>query len=318
MSTTGTNVFTVSRDDIIKATLRILQVIGVGETPVAEDYINCTQALNIMIKGWSNNESPIWVLQNLEIPMVHGTSTYTLGPTGGKIARVDVVTGGSGKPSSGTWTSTGGTTSTNTASGTYTATGGVINSITVTNGGDSYTTTTGFTITFSGGGTAPTYTAEIAGIKMSRPIGVIQAFLRDSTGKDIQLQFISRQQYDILGVKTNAGNPNQFYYDRQEPTGTLYVYNVPDDDTHTLHLRIQRQFYDITDSTDNFDFPEEFFQALKWGLAAELYLEYPVPENIITVIEAKAAKYAADSFDNSVEGASVFFTADQQSGATGY
>jgi len=197
MSTTGTNTFTVTRDDIIKAALRILQVIGVGETPITEDYTNCTQALNIMIKSWSANDKPIWVVQDLSIPMVSGIASYQLGPTA-------------------------------------TGTGAIV---------------------------------------MSRPLKVISGFIRDSNGNDTVLQLISKQEYDQLGSKTSAGVPNQFYYDRQEPNGILYVYNVPNDGTHTIHLKIQRQFYDMTSSTDNFDFPEEFFQALKWGLAAELYLE---------------------------------------------
>jgi hypothetical protein len=50
LATSGTNTFTVDRDEVISAALRVLGVIGVGETPIAEDYTNCSEALNIMIK----------------------------------------------------------------------------------------------------------------------------------------------------------------------------------------------------------------------------------------------------------------------------
>ena len=311
MATTGTNVFTVTRDDVIKAALRVLQVIGAGETPINEDYTNCTQALNIMIKGWSSNDRPVWVMQNIEIPTVTGVVQYYIGPTGGRVGRVTITDGGTGHDATGTWTSTGGTTGT-TAAGTYTATSGVIDSVTVTTAGDTYTTATGFTATFSGSGTGETVVAEIAGLTTSRPLAAISAFQRDSSGNDTPLYMTSRQEYDDLNDKDSSGKPNQFYYDRQEANGILYVFSAPDNSTDTIHLRIQRQFYDMTDSTDNFDFPEEFFLALKWGLAAELYLEYPVPESIIQIIEMKAEKFVRDAFDGSVEEASVYFTANSR------
>jgi len=238
MAVTGTNTFSVTRDEIIKAALRVLQVIGVGEVPVNEDYINCSQALNIMIKGWSANEQPLWVLQNIEIPLVQDNVRYELGPT---------------------------------ATGTG---------------------------------------AQV----MSRPIGTTDAFIRDGNGHDRPLYLISREEYNDLSDKDSASNPNLYYYDRQEPNGVLYLFGKPENSTDVLHLRAQRQFYDMTDADDTFDFPEEFFQALKWGLAAELYLEYPVAPEVIQVIELKAEKYRMDAFDGSVEDASVFFTAERRNG----
>jgi hypothetical protein len=236
MPTTGTNVFTVTRDDIIKASLRLLGVIGVGETPITEDYTNCSQALNIMIKSWSKIDNPLWIVQNLNIPMVTGVSSYQIGPTA-------------------------------------TGTGAVV---------------------------------------MSRPMTILSAFIRDSSNNDTTLNLISRQEYDIIGSKGTTGTPNQFYFDRQEPNATLYVYNVPTDSTHTIHARISRQFYDMTSSTDIFDFPEEFFQALKWGLAAELAAEYGIPLQSIPYYEQKAEKYIDEAFSSSVEEADVFFTVDPQ------
>jgi hypothetical protein len=240
MPTTGTNVFTVTRDDIIKAALRVLGVIGTGETPNTEDYTNCSQALNIMIKGWSTVDQPLWVVQSLQIPMITGVLSYQIGPTA-------------------------------------TGTGAIV---------------------------------------MSRPLGMFSAFIRDSNNLDTVLTPISRQEYDEQGSKTSAGTPNQFYFDRQEPNATLYVFNVPSDSTHTIYARIQRQFYDMTSSTDNFDFPEEFFQALKWGLAADLCVEYGVDAKMIPYYEQKAEHHIDLAFASSQEDTNVYFTIDPQVGIT--
>lgn len=232
MAVTGTNVFTVTRDDIIEASLRALVVIGVGETPLPEDYTNCSQALNIMIKSWAKKGLPLWVTQEIEIPMVTGVGNYTLGPTA-------------------------------TGSGS---------------------------------------------IVMPKPIRVIEAFIRDTNNLDVNLIQISRQEYINQGNKLITGKPNQFYYDAQEPNGVFKVLQVPDASTDTVHAQIQRQFYDMTSGTDNFDFPQAWFQALKWGLCAELAVEYATEKDMIPYYEQKAEKALIECFDESVEEASLYFT----------
>lgn len=232
MSTTGTNTFTLTRDDVINASLRTLGVIGVGESPVSEDLTNCSQALNILIKSWVKDGIPLWVTQDISVPCVTGQDTYSLGPTG------DIV--------------------------------------------------------------------------MSRPMRIVDAFIRDSNNLDTTLIQISRQEYDVLGNKFSQGIPNQFYYDNQIPNGNLILYNVPVDSTRTIHIQIQRQFYDMTNGTDNFDFPSEWFQALKWGLIAEVAAEYGANVQIIPYYEQKAMQFKQECFGYSQEEASIFFTPNPQ------
>lgn len=401
MALTGTNTFTVTRDDIIKASLRTLGVIGVGETPIAEDYTNCSQALNIMIKAWAKKGLPLWVTQYLELPCVTGITQYAMGPSGGVVGAVSITSGGSGFSNSGTWVASGGTTGM-VASGVYTATSGVLEEVIVVNPGSSYTSAP--TITFDSG-TGATVTALVAGLTISRPLRIIEAFLRQETStttsvavsnavtaiaitgagtgftatsgtwtttggggtgatgtyvtdgsgltsitivaggsgysstptivfsgagsgatftitraastvtgetittqQDIPLIQLSRQEYDIIGSKQSSAVPNQYYYDVQLTNGQLYLYNIPQDTTRTVFLTIQRMFYDMTLGTDNFDFPQEFFQALKWGLCAELMAEYPVPRDMFPYFEQKAQYFIQESFDYEVEEASVFFS----------
>jgi len=235
MAVTGTNIFTVTRDDIIKAALRVCKVIGIGETPQTEDYLNCSQALNIMIKSWSNNNKPLWVFQDIILPTVTDVGSYELGPTAG-----------------------------------------------------------------------------VNGLVMSRPLDIPRAFIRDSAGQDSILTPISMTEYHDFGLKTAQGTPNQYYYDRQEPNGIIHFLNVPTDASSSVHLKVVRQFYDMTTGTDNFDFPEEFFLALKWGLADEIALEYDVSAQDRQEIGMKASAYITDAFDGSEESVSVYFTVNTQ------
>ncbi len=78
---TRTTTFAVTRDDLIKAALRKLEVIGEGETPSAEDYTNCAFGLNIMLKSWEKDGFYLWKISELVLPLVSGTATYQIGPT---------------------------------------------------------------------------------------------------------------------------------------------------------------------------------------------------------------------------------------------
>jgi len=307
MATSGTYSFTVTRDEIIDAALRLLTVIGSGQTAETEDYANCSEALNIMLKSWVKKGFPLWVYERIAVPMLSGLGVYPIGPTAGYIYRVDITNGGTGYPNSGTVTFTGGGLG---ATGTYTASGGVIQSVTITNGGNSYTSAP--TVTFSGGGTNAAGTAIVAGLTMSRPLRIIDGYIRNTENFDTTLFAISQQEYNILGNKSSAGVPTQYYYDTQLINGLMYVYNVPAADGSVIYITVQRQFQDMSEGTQNFDFPQEWFQALKWNLANELSEEYEVAENKIMRIQARAEMYLNDCMDFSQEEAGVFFTPDHR------
>ena len=44
MALSGISTFTLTRDDVIKASLRLLRELGAGAVPTIEDYLNCNQA----------------------------------------------------------------------------------------------------------------------------------------------------------------------------------------------------------------------------------------------------------------------------------
>ena len=174
----NTNTFTVTRDDIISAALRVMGVIGVGEVPITEDFTNCSQALNIMIKSWAKKSIPLWVVEKISLPLITNIANYPLGPTAGYVASV-TATGGSGYTTGGTWTSTGGTTSV-TAAGTYTVSAGKIATMVVVTPGDTYTTTP-TTIIVSGAGTGAVFTSVIVGITMSKPLRFLDIYIGNGT-----------------------------------------------------------------------------------------------------------------------------------------
>lgn len=140
-----------------------------------------------------------------------------------------------------------------------------------------------------------------------RPLRILQAFLRLSTGNDVELMVVSRYDYNELGMKLAQGTPNQLYYDPQLTNGIATLYNTPFDATQTLHVVVQRQIQDFNLSTDNPDFPQEAYLMLKWNLAKELLSEYGVKPAIVQLVMANARESLDDFMNFMQEYASVYF-----------
>ena len=141
-----------------------------------------------------------------------------------------------------------------------------------------------------------------------RPLRVLMAFIRSNQGNDTVLQQISRQEYMQLGVKTSQGIPNQFYYDPQLNNGVLYLYNVPNMTGYTVHLQVQSPLSDVTTPSSTPEFPSEWFNLLKFGLADQVSLEYGVNTQVRQELAARAAKYLEEMIDWSQEEASTNFS----------
>ena len=163
----------------------------------------------------------------------------------------------------------------------------------------------------------PTGTTGVS-LVTDKPLKIIQGWNRNNSvtpAIDTPLNPLSRQEYNILGSKSSSGMINSFWYEPSTTYGTVHVYLTPDATmatNYTLVLVGQRPLGDVSLSTDIPEFPNEWMQALVWGLADELAIEYDVPVNHRAEIGSKAVKYRTDLEDWDVEINSTFFTPDQR------
>lgn len=161
-----------------------------------------------------------------------------------------------------------------------------------------------------------TYTLNLNALPSSggKPMKILQAYLRDSTGNDVDLSLVARRDYNLLGNKSSQGIPNQLFYDPQVSVGNITLYNVPIDATRTLHLVIQRNLMDFNLATDNPDFPQEWYHPLKWLLAEEIMSDYDVPSNRMQYVAGKAMTSLSDALAFSQEDVSLTFSLDTRGG----
>lgn len=236
MSTSGSTVFNLTRDQIITSALRMIGAIAQGESPTATQISEAAEALNIMIKAWEADGMPLWGLEESDITLVAGVNLYQIGI---------------GKS-----------------------------------------------------------------VNIPKPLKVIQAWNRDTISSvDIPMRIITKQEYNILGNKTTSGNPIQIFYQPMLDYGELHIFPTPSTQEATqnkIYLVYQRPFEDFLISGNNPDFPQEWLEAIKYGLAARLAPEYgmPLEQRQFLNKEAGEVKQAALSFGT--EEGSLYFQVDRR------
>jgi len=142
--------------------------------------------------------------------------------------------------------------------------------------------------TFQAGGNFTTVPFEIVDMRITR------------NSRDMPMIEMSRQEYYALPNKTSQGYPTQWYYDRQRSTGTLYVWPAPDATAGTLKFTYRRILMDMDNSTNNLDLPQEWYQAVTYGLAKKLMPRYGgagTPEGQLVLAEAERSYAVVKGFD---------------------
>jgi hypothetical protein len=122
------------------------------------------------------------------------------------------------------------------------------------------------------------------------PLKILQAWRRKVAAApndfDTPMLIVPKEDYLYLGQKTATGFPNQLVYTPpganktgsvSEMSGQIIVFPTPDTTTATtsqLWILGQFPYEDFSATGDVPDFPSYWFNAIKWGLAAELCYEY--------------------------------------------
>jgi hypothetical protein len=236
MSTSGSTDFTINRNTLIKGALRLVGAIAQGEEPTADQILEASEALNMLVKAWQADGMPLWAVKEYSLPLTSSVASYEIGI---------------GKT-----------------------------------------------------------------INTPKPLKMIEAFRREtSTNIDVPIRLITRQEYNSLGNKTSSGIPIQLWYEPKIDYGVLTVYPTPDSTSasnYTIKLFYQRPFEDFDSSVDTPDFPAEWYDAVKYGLATRLAGDYGIPLEDRRELKAEAAVLKSDALGFGNEEGSYYFQPDKQ------
>lgn len=312
MATSGSYNFTLTEEDIIYSALRKVGMIDPeGQTASATLIGNSAQTLNAMIKAWQADGLQIWVRKVATIFLTASQAKYQLGSdygAGGAHASLSHVYTTSGAASSGASTIT-------VASATGMSNGDNIGIYqddgtfhwTTLNGAPSGTTltlTNALTDDVASGNVVYTYTNKLA-----KPLRVYDGFMRNTSNYDTPVRIISKEEYNRFGYKAAPGTTTQVMWEQETGNMNVYLYPVPTDPRLRLYLELHYPFQDFDVTTNNADFPSEWFQALIWGLALELSFEAGLEEKRIQLI-GQTAKYWRDLALGASQENSVYFQPD--------
>jgi len=143
-----------------------------------------------------------------------------------------------------------------------------------------------------------------------KPQKIIQAWIREtSSGLDTPLKMETLYDYNRLSNKSSTGRPIQLTYHPQRTFGDIYIYPTPDATiaaAFDVFIRYQAPYEDFDAAGNEPDFPQEWFQALIYGLAYVLAPEYGIPIQERNVLREDMLMFKAEALSGSSEEGSMF------------
>jgi hypothetical protein len=282
-STSGSYVFSVTRDQIIRQMMLDIGALGEGDNPTAQEISDSAFKLNLIVKQWMGNTDfapgmKVWTRKRADLFLGNAKYLYNLGQTGDHwVASTANLT----------YPNTYGQTSLTAAA----APGAVSLAVATTGqfsindyvgiliGSDLFWTTVssigpGLVIGIPAPG-LPAAAGANAYVfnyttKAVRPLTMIACVLRDVFANDTPLDFMTVERYESLPTKvapTNIADPAAILYEsqftNQAPNGQLYLDVAGAQDvTKHLHCVYLAPPQDFLNPGDAPDYPQQWFRAL--------------------------------------------------------
>jgi hypothetical protein len=329
----GDKTFSVTRDDLINAALRKLSAYDSAAGAAAYELTDAAFTLNAILKEWAAEGLAIWLRQKTVVFLNRGQPYYWLGPNPANDATNRIyhqacesslfkeatilATEAAGQTilsiGDTAWLDINQQTATKPAAGQI---GIRLDDLTI-----HWTTVSGVGVdTVTVAGALPSQASTGAKVyafttRTSRPIRVLQALRRDTSGIDTSVGLIGRNDYEALSSKFSSGEPLQVCFEPmvQEQTSSalhsrIQVWPVDNSLSCDLLLLLTEHYPDDLDaSSNNPQFPAEWANAIIWNLASELAPEYGVSDRERAQLDRQAMMKKAVLFSLETENASVSF-----------
>jgi hypothetical protein len=274
LPTSGTYEFTVTRDDIITLSMRVVGRLGEAENPTPGEMQVGAQFLNMLVKQWMGRQDfapglKMWTRQRGDLFLATEQHSYELGPTGDHWAV-------SFEQTTTTAAAIAGATSITVADTTNLHIADFIGIVDAT--GDLFWTTVD-TFTLTTVNLVDALTSGVAGnavvfsytTKQQRPLELLTLILRDINRCDTPINKMTLETYEVLPSKTQLtfqSDPCAAYYESQLNNGVLYLdVGGAQDVTKHIHIVFLRAIQDFDNPLDAPEYPQQWYLALVMGLA---------------------------------------------------
>ena len=299
MATSNSHNYTINRNEAIKEALSLVGVGVEGESVEPEDTSIASRKLNLMIKAWQAYGIKLWQRDEHDITLVASQNTYTLGQKSEGTATTDSANKLVDNSANFLIDNIAvGDTAYNVTDGTSAAVTAI----------DDYKTLSFASDLFPDGNEV--YMITSADVSVPRPLRILDCERVDTNGNNTSLTLLTKQEWDDLSNKTTTGTPVNYHYDPTLNNGTLYIWQMPDAtiaSTYTLKITVNSPLEDMDSSTDDFDFPQEWLEAITYGLAYRLAPTYGLPQTERTMLKMDMDEALNLARDYDSEDGSIFF-----------
>lgn len=274
MTTSGSINYVQNRNQIITDALSLIGVVSAGGTATASDITFCSDQLNKMVKGWQALGINLWKECEAVLFLVNDQNKYSLSSTAtDKMGDNPVVTETTAAASSSattlTVTSTAGMTAADNISISLDANTRHHTTIVSVDSSTALTITSGLASAAASGSSVVTYTT-----RSGRPLNITNARYRYLSGVERRIKKMGRAEFMALPNKSNNGTVTAYYYSPQLGSGLLYVWQTPDNVDDILMLSYIKSIEDFDASTDDPDFPQEWYDCITRNLAVKVAPAY--------------------------------------------
>lgn len=142
------------------------------------------------------------------------------------------------------------------------------------------------------------------------PLKIDSVILRLTGGSAQDIIPCSRTDFNLLN-SSSTGKPVQYTYQPFVNSGTLILWPKPDA-VYTIELTYREGIDGFTAAGETPDFPQEWQNALIYGLAELLSPEYGVPLNDRSTLRKEAERHLDIAQNFNYENVSVFFGVDRR------
>lgn len=311
MSTSNSNNFTATRNQIIRQSALDLKAISAGATMSAEMITDFAFRLNAMVKEWNATGIHVWTIEEATLFPQPGQAVYELGLTSpDHVTEAYVQTALSVDAAAGA------------TSISVDDDDGILDNdhigIVLDDGSIFWTTVNGTpasnVVNLDAALTDSASTAQKVfayTTKIDTPLEIPSVRRYEIAGaRDVGISPISRIDFRNLPNKTQRGTITQYFYDQRRDNGLLNLWQTPQNADSLVNFTWHRAIQDFDTAGDNADLPQEWISTLIANLAYEMRHQYP-----LTPLRARELQLSAltkldtmKGFDR--EGESVFFQPD--------
>lgn len=134
-----------------------------------------------------------------------------------------------------------------------------------------------------------------ANFSTTRPLEIVEAYIRDSSNVDHALEQIDQRRYSDLTNKTVDGRPGRFYYDPQYPLGKIYFDSEPLA-VETLYIISEKPFTELATLATAVSLSNFYKEALVFNLAVRLALDEQITLDPAVLVIATSGKNAIENY----------------------